>query len=168
MFKLGDRIIPPGNPFVHNEIQYPANWLNLSTAQEKAAIGITEEPDPVRGDERFFYNNSDGSAPTQKPLDQITPSIIARIKAQASELILSHFPITKQLNMLMRVGELNNKLATGGTFTAGEAAEAAAMQSAGDWIKAVRAHSNALEAEVLAANFATLVEWQSHDWPTYG
>ena len=40
--------------------QYPANWLRLSSAEEKAAIGITEVEDPKIYDYRFY--NSDGSA----------------------------------------------------------------------------------------------------------
>jgi hypothetical protein len=36
--------------------QYPANWLRLSTAEEKAAIGITEVPDAIRADDRFYWN----------------------------------------------------------------------------------------------------------------
>ena len=55
-----------GNPFVvdvafsHNDIQYPANWLRLSTAEEKTAIGITEVADAPTYDSRFY--NGDGSA----------------------------------------------------------------------------------------------------------
>lgn len=35
--------------------QYPANWLRLSTADEKAAIGITEVTDPEPYDQRFYW-----------------------------------------------------------------------------------------------------------------
>ena len=35
--------------------QYPANWLRLSTAKEKASIGITECDDPKSWDERFYW-----------------------------------------------------------------------------------------------------------------
>jgi hypothetical protein len=35
--------------------KYPANWLRLSTAEEKAAIGITEVPDPTPYDQRFYW-----------------------------------------------------------------------------------------------------------------
>lgn len=40
--------------------QYPANWLRLSSADEKKAIGITEVADPKNYDGRFY--NSDGTA----------------------------------------------------------------------------------------------------------
>jgi hypothetical protein len=36
-------------------VQYPANWLRLSTLEEKEAIGITEEPDPAPYDQRFYW-----------------------------------------------------------------------------------------------------------------
>ena len=39
---------------------YPANWLRLSTAEEKTALGITEVADDPVYDGRFY--NGDGSA----------------------------------------------------------------------------------------------------------
>ena len=38
-----------------NGTQYPANWLRYATADEKAAIGITEVADPDRYDQRFYW-----------------------------------------------------------------------------------------------------------------
>ena len=63
-FKLDGKTLPVGVAFSHNDINYPANWLNLSTAEEKSAIGITEISDPVSHDSRFY--NDDGS---EKPLE---------------------------------------------------------------------------------------------------
>ncbi len=48
--------------FSHNDINYPANWLRLSTAQEKKDLGITEVSDAPTYDSRFY--NGDGSAKT--------------------------------------------------------------------------------------------------------
>lgn len=56
MFLLNGNPLAVDTPFTANDIQYPANWLRLSTAEEKAAIGITEVPDPVRADDRFYWN----------------------------------------------------------------------------------------------------------------
>jgi hypothetical protein len=56
MFLLNNQPLPVDTPFTANEIQYPANWLRLASAEEKAAIGITEVPDPVRADDRFYWN----------------------------------------------------------------------------------------------------------------
>jgi len=46
--------------------QYPANWLRLSTAEQKAAIGITEVADDPVFDSRFYWG--DGTA---KALDDV-------------------------------------------------------------------------------------------------
>ena len=55
MFLLNDKPLPLDTPFTHNGIQYPANWLRLSSAAEKAAVGITEVADPVPHDGRFYW-----------------------------------------------------------------------------------------------------------------
>ena len=56
--------------FSHNDINYPANWLRLSTAQEKKDLGITEVADDPVYDSRFY--NGDGSA---KALDDTKETI---------------------------------------------------------------------------------------------
>jgi len=38
-----------------NGTQYPANWLRLSTSEEREAIGIIEVPDSPVYDQRFFW-----------------------------------------------------------------------------------------------------------------
>lgn len=65
--------------------QYPANWLRLSNAEEKAAIGITEVADPVRADDRFYWN---GDANLPKDLTQLQAQFVDQIK-QTAGLILS-------------------------------------------------------------------------------
>ena len=65
-FKLNGNSLAVDVAFSHNDIQYPANWLRLSTAEEKTAIGITEVEDPKVYDSRFY--NSDGTA---KALDDV-------------------------------------------------------------------------------------------------
>ena len=58
-FKLNGNPLAVDVAFSHNDINYPANWLRLSTAEEKAALGITEVADPTIFDGRFYEN--DGS-----------------------------------------------------------------------------------------------------------
>ena len=41
--------------FTTGGISYPANWLRLASPEERAAIGITEEPDPAPYDQRFYW-----------------------------------------------------------------------------------------------------------------
>ena len=59
-FKLNGNPLVVDVAFTHNDIQYPANWLRLSTAEEKAAIGITEVEDPKTYDPTFYWE--DGTA----------------------------------------------------------------------------------------------------------
>ena len=56
-FKLDGKPLAVDVAFTHNNIQYPANWLRLTTKAEKEAIGITEVEDPKVYDSRF-YNGS--------------------------------------------------------------------------------------------------------------
>ena len=61
-FKLNGNPLAVDVAFTHNEIQYPANWLRLSSAEEKAAIGITEVADDPVYDSRFYWGNGTAKA----------------------------------------------------------------------------------------------------------
>jgi hypothetical protein len=57
MFLLNGNRLQEGVSFYDaNGTQYPANWLNLSTEAEKAAIGITWVADPTPVDTRFYWD----------------------------------------------------------------------------------------------------------------
>jgi hypothetical protein len=60
MFLLNGNTLPQGTPFKDaNGTQYPSNWLNLSTAEEKSAIGITEVADEdMSFDNRFYWSKN--------------------------------------------------------------------------------------------------------------
>ena len=45
VFKLDGKVLKLDLPFTSRGIKYPANWLRLTTLEEKKAIGITEEAD---------------------------------------------------------------------------------------------------------------------------
>ena len=55
MFLLNNVPLSPDTPFEINGTQYPANWLRLTSIEEKNAIGITEVADPVGWDDRFYW-----------------------------------------------------------------------------------------------------------------
>ena len=65
-FLLDGKPLAVDVPFTYGDIHYPANWLRLSTAQEKKDLGITEVADDQVYDSRFY--NGDGSA---KALDDV-------------------------------------------------------------------------------------------------
>lgn len=50
------RYFSEGNPFTVHDIQYPANWLNLSTPQDKIDLGLEEVITVgTREDDRYFW-----------------------------------------------------------------------------------------------------------------
>ena len=53
MFILNGQPISPDNPFTAGGVNYPQNWIRLSTPAEKAAIGMTEVVEQPRPDD--FY-----------------------------------------------------------------------------------------------------------------
>ena len=55
-YQIGDRKLPLDVAFDHNEIQYPANWLRLSTAEQREDLGITWVADTSQNyDQRFYW-----------------------------------------------------------------------------------------------------------------
>ena len=68
-FKLNGNPLAVDVAFSHNDIQYPANWLRLSTAEEKTAIGITEVADAPTYDSRFYWG--DGTAKALDDVDMV-------------------------------------------------------------------------------------------------
>ena len=81
-FKLDNKTLPTDVSFTSNGINYPANWLRLTTLDEKKAIGISEVADPATFDERFY------TAPdTAKDLAGLKTSWISIQKEAASNLL---------------------------------------------------------------------------------
>ena len=57
MFLLNGNRLQEGTAFKDAEgNHYPQNWLNLSTEEEKAAVGITWVADPAPVDSRFYWD----------------------------------------------------------------------------------------------------------------
>ena len=67
-FKLNGKTLPIDRGFTHNDIQYPRNWLRLSTQEDKDALGIIWEADPVRHDDRYYWN---GELDNPKALENV-------------------------------------------------------------------------------------------------
>lgn len=67
-YKLNGKTLRADRGFTHDGIQYPRNWLVKSTEAERTAIGITWEADPVRADDRYYW---DGDVNNPKALDNV-------------------------------------------------------------------------------------------------
>jgi hypothetical protein len=106
-FKIGNKVIPLDTPFTHGDLQYPANWIRLASEEDKSAIGLVWEAEPVRADDRFYWN---GDINTPKALEDVVElnvdgqniydqkgnvvvtkglksQFIAQVKAQAGSLL---------------------------------------------------------------------------------
>ena len=67
MLQLDGKTLQYDRAFTHNGISYPANWLRLTTLEEKQAIGIVEVVDNRQSwDQRFYWG-----VDNPKDLDQL-------------------------------------------------------------------------------------------------
>jgi hypothetical protein len=83
MFLLNDRPLSPDSAFVTPDgTQYPANFLRLSSPEERAAIGITEQPEPAWYDQRFYW-----SPELPKDHSQLVEQWIGQTRATANTLL---------------------------------------------------------------------------------
>ena len=83
MFILDGKPLSPDVAFTHDGIQYPANWLRLASPEERAAIGITEEPDPAPYDQRFYWGPD-----LPKDHTQLVEQWVAQTRATAGTLLV--------------------------------------------------------------------------------
>ena len=148
-FKLPNgAVIVPGNPFVYEEIQYPANWLTHSTSADKSALGLVEVIDDPRPDDRFYFVNAD---PANAGKWITTPKDLTQIRAM----------LTDQVN-----GFVGSTLAQTDWKVTREAEGYKPLdQVMMSYRKALRDAGNALVIEIAALTFDQAVIWQAHDWP---
>lgn len=82
MFILNGQPLSPDVAFTHDGIQYPANWLRLASPEERAAIGITEEPDAPTYDQRFYWGPN-----LPKDHTQLVEQWVGQVKQTAGSLL---------------------------------------------------------------------------------
>jgi len=88
MFILDGKPLAPDVAFTHKGIQYPANWLRLSTLEEKEAIGITEVPDPPTWDQRFYWGYDEHGDLIPKDHDQLVEQWTQQTRTTAGTLLV--------------------------------------------------------------------------------
>ena len=87
MFLLDGKPLALDRAFTHAGIQYPSNWLRLATPQERAAIGITEAPEPPSWDQRFYWGYDDQGALIPKDLEELRTLWSSTTRATANTLL---------------------------------------------------------------------------------
>ena len=83
MLKLDGKTLQYDRAFTNNGISYPANWLRLTTLEEKQAIGISEVADDTQSwDQRFYWG-----VDNPKDLDQLKTNWKAQQTNYASSVL---------------------------------------------------------------------------------
>jgi hypothetical protein len=83
MFLLNGNPLPLDTPFTIDGTSYPANWLRLTSIEEKNAVGITEVTDPVvQYDDRFYW-----SSDNPKDLTGLKTQWTAQVKDTTNKLL---------------------------------------------------------------------------------
>lgn len=88
-FQLPDgRTLALDTPFTWADVQYPANWLRLSTPEEKAALGILEiaEP-PAPPDQRFYWGWDENGNAIPKDHSQLVEQWSTQTRTTANTLL---------------------------------------------------------------------------------
>ena len=156
MFLLDGKRLQPGTAFTHGGIQYPANWLNHASQQEKQAIGITESTEQSRPDDRFYWvtDNNNGTFSTiDKQLNDDTANNSTGLKTQWTNQIrtTTNSLLSKTDWMVIRKAERNINI----------------PESVSTYRAAVITEMNRLETAISSANtIAQLITTvQSQNWP---
>ena len=89
MFILDGKPLSPDVAFTDpaTGVQYPANFLRLSTLEEKEAIGITEVPDPPTWDQRFYWGYTEDGELIPKDHTQLVEQWVAQTRTTAGTLL---------------------------------------------------------------------------------
>lgn len=93
-----EQLIPSGQQFTIGDIQYPSNWYQLATQEERASLGAVDVVYGTRPDDRYYWVTE--SAPviangvveinytsTAKDLDGLKKNAISQVNAQAFSLL---------------------------------------------------------------------------------
>jgi hypothetical protein len=93
------KFLPENTPFKLDGVSYPQNWLNLSTPQEKAKLGIVDVVYGQRADDKYYWVSEDAPVvdngvvkvnytATPKDLAECLKQALSAVNAQAYSILL--------------------------------------------------------------------------------
>jgi len=86
-YYIGTRGLPMDIPWEHNDVQYPANWLRLSSSQDRAELGITWGDNAPAYDQKFYWGfDADGNL-IPKTYTDLQTNWVAQTKRTANTLL---------------------------------------------------------------------------------
>lgn len=125
VFLLDGKPLAPDVAFTHDGIQYPANFLRLSSPEERAAIGITEVPDPPVYDQRFYWGYDAEGKLIPKDHAQLVDQWVQQTRTTANTLmaptdwiIIREADNGKAADPVLKTWREDIRLATGTKVTA--------------------------------------------------
>tara|TARA_R110000822_G_scaffold305561_1_gene431373 strand:- start:102 stop:587 length:486 start_codon:yes stop_codon:yes gene_type:complete len=92
-YKLDNKTLRVGQAFSTGGNNYPKNWLQLSTQKDRDALGITWEDEPVRADDRYYWN---GELDNPKAMEDVDA-----VDEDTDEKLVTHglkYQMTNQVN----------------------------------------------------------------------
>ena len=86
-YYIGTRGLPMDIPWEHNDVQYPANWLRLSSSQDRAELGITWGDVAEYYDQKFYWGfDADGNLIPKTYVD-LQANWVAQTKHTANTML---------------------------------------------------------------------------------
>jgi len=145
-----NQYITEGQPFEINGTSYPSNWLNCTTAEEKAALGLVEVTNSNQPeDDRFYWvsETTNGAVRTYTN----TPKDLAALKTQwVNQVIYWTYNILLQSDWTV-VKALETQTAIPDVW---KTYRAAVRTTCNDAVTAINA-----AADVPALQVAVVVQW---------
>ena len=88
---IGTRGLPLDIAWTHNDVQYPANWLRLSSSQDRAMLGISWGAEQQSWDMRFYWGvdnpkQLDDKTETVDGVEVKTTGLKTQWKAQQNQI----------------------------------------------------------------------------------
>ena len=150
MYKLNGKLLTLDRPFTVDGTQYPSNWLRMASEEDKAALGITWEADPVPVDYRFYWSEGNPKALEDKEESD----------ENGNPLYVKVLDNTDPANPVMV--DTTERLVTKGlksTWIAQVKATAGSMLASTDWMVIRKAERDVpIDADVAAKRAAILAE----------
>jgi len=92
-------LVAPGTPFEWDNVQYPANWCNLSSPEEKAAIGMVDVVYGAQPSDVYYWVSQDAPVytgtvveinytATPKDLFMLQNNAVTAVQQQAYSILL--------------------------------------------------------------------------------
>jgi hypothetical protein len=81
------RTLPMDTPWEYENINYPANWLRLSTELDRDRLGIVWINPPEPYDERFYWGRTEDGELIPKDHGQLVDQWVAQTRTTANTLL---------------------------------------------------------------------------------